>query len=120
MKQVTRYECPFCKKLFKTADRHKCKRDPKLKNCFSCANWDGFEFTEAQIGDDGRREIAADTMPKCAVWESMNLYDHFEADIDAAYVPDWTGDPGNYNFVNVMYQKGWNLQCPGWRAKEAC
>lgn len=38
MKMVTRYKCEWCGGEFKTADRHKCKYDPKFKNCLSCAN----------------------------------------------------------------------------------
>jgi len=36
MKQVIRYQCEFCKKEFKTPDRHYCKKNPELKNCFTC------------------------------------------------------------------------------------
>lgn len=36
MKEVTRYECQFCKKDFKTPNRHECKFNPELKNCFTC------------------------------------------------------------------------------------
>lgn len=36
MKKVIRYECQFCKKDFKTPDRHECKFNPTLKNCFTC------------------------------------------------------------------------------------
>lgn len=38
MKQVTRYLCELCGREFKTPDKHKCKWDPKWKNCLSCAN----------------------------------------------------------------------------------
>ena len=37
------YECEYCKKLFKTSNRHKCKYDPKLKNCYTCKYNHGFE-----------------------------------------------------------------------------
>lgn len=36
LKPIIVYECPHCKKLFKNFDRHDCKKNPKLKNCFSC------------------------------------------------------------------------------------
>ena len=42
MKQVIMYECEFCKKHFKTPNRHVCKYDPKLKNCFTCKHNKGF------------------------------------------------------------------------------
>jgi len=46
MEQVTMYKCELCNKYFKTKNRHKCKYDPKLKNCFSCKhNKDFYEET---------------------------------------------------------------------------
>lgn len=42
------YECEFCKKLFKT-DKHKCKFNPALKNCFTCYNFDGWELETAYL-----------------------------------------------------------------------
>ena len=42
MKEVTRYQCEFCKKDFKTPDRHQCKKDPALKNCFTCKHLKGW------------------------------------------------------------------------------
>ncbi len=43
MKEVIRYECEYCGKDFKTPDRHQCKYDPKLKNCYTCKHNYGFE-----------------------------------------------------------------------------
>ena len=37
MKPVTRYECSYCKNLFKTPDKHHCKMDPVYGNCYACA-----------------------------------------------------------------------------------
>ena len=42
MKQLTVYECEYCKKLFKTPNRHKCKYNPEMKSCFSCKHNKGF------------------------------------------------------------------------------
>lgn len=43
------YECEYCKKLFKT-DRHRCKFNPALKNCFTCFNFDGWNKCEYDNG----------------------------------------------------------------------
>lgn len=43
MKEVTRYECRFCKKDFKTPNKHQCKFRPELKNCFTCKHLKGWE-----------------------------------------------------------------------------
>lgn len=43
------YECEYCKKLFKT-DRHRCKFNPTLKNCFTCFNFDGWDEYEYDNG----------------------------------------------------------------------
>jgi hypothetical protein len=42
MKEVTRYQCEFCNKDFKTPNRHYCKMNPALKNCFTCKHLDGW------------------------------------------------------------------------------
>ena len=43
MKKVLRYQCEYCKKEFHTPDRHKCKFNPVLKNCFTCAELKGWK-----------------------------------------------------------------------------
>ncbi|MDI6789940.1 MAG: hypothetical protein QME44_04530 [Thermodesulfobacteriota bacterium] len=43
MKPLTVYECEWCKKLFRTPDRHQCKKNPALKNCFSCKHLRGWD-----------------------------------------------------------------------------
>lgn len=48
MKQVTRYQCQYCKKDFRTPDKHYCKFNPKLKNCFTCKNLKGWEEGEIE------------------------------------------------------------------------
>lgn len=54
MKKIVVYECEHCKKLFKTPDRHKCKKDPELKNCWTCKHYKG--WIEAYREDDGSPE----------------------------------------------------------------
>ena len=43
MKPIQVYQCEYCKKLFKTPDKHKCKYNPEFRNCFSCKRNKGFE-----------------------------------------------------------------------------
>ena len=50
MKKVTMYECEHCGQYFKTPDRHKCKKDPKKRNCFSC-KWHKQEWTQYETID---------------------------------------------------------------------
>lgn len=42
-KPITMYECQHCKKLFKTPDKHICRRDPEKTNCYTCEHW-GHQF----------------------------------------------------------------------------
>lgn len=42
MKALTVYECEHCKKLFKKPNRHKCKLNPTLKNCWTCKKLKGW------------------------------------------------------------------------------
>ncbi|WP_343348608.1 hypothetical protein [Terrisporobacter petrolearius] len=46
MKKIEVYECEFCKKLFRTPNKHNCKFNPKLKNCFTCKNFKSWSETE--------------------------------------------------------------------------
>lgn len=50
LEKVTRYYCKYCKKDFKTPDRHYCKMNPKLKNCFTCKHLKG--WLESEDGVD--------------------------------------------------------------------
>lgn len=43
MEKVIRYQCEHCKKEFKTPNRHYCKMNPELKNCFTCKHLKGWE-----------------------------------------------------------------------------
>ena len=46
MKPLTVYECEHCKQLFKTPNRHQCKKNPKLKNCYTCKHLKGWQDGE--------------------------------------------------------------------------
>ena len=46
MKPITVYQCQYCKKLFRRQFTHKCKFNPRLKNCFTCKHsmgWSDFQ-----------------------------------------------------------------------------
>lgn len=49
MKKVIRYECEFCKKLFKI-NRHFCFKDPANRACASCRYYLGREDNMANYG----------------------------------------------------------------------
>jgi hypothetical protein len=83
MKPITMYECPYCKKLFKTPDKHRCRRNPELKNCYSCKHW------KHQFVIDTREEYSCEATEACSV-ESDCAFDAFY----------------------VMKNKGWLLNCP--------
>ena len=46
MKPLTVYECEHCKKLFRTPNKHQCKKNPALKNCFTCKHLKGWKDGE--------------------------------------------------------------------------
>lgn len=48
MREIVRYECEWCKKLFKTPNRHKCRFDPKYRNCLSCKHCGKFGTAEEE------------------------------------------------------------------------
>lgn len=72
MTEVTRYNCGYCKKDFRTPDRHECKMNPELKNCFSCKNLKGWkEGYEHEVHADwGTYKEPQSPMPDCGANES--------------------------------------------------
>lgn len=85
MKEVTRYQCKFCKKDFKTPDRHYCKFNPELKNCFTCKNLK--EWSE------GDRYDFQSNYPDCT-----KGYDDYDG--------SWT--------IESIKQVHYNMQCNAW------
>jgi len=82
MKKVTRYQCEFCGKEFRTPDRHECKKNPTLKNCFSCKLLRGWHeerydtwieiYPDCEKGMDGwtLEDIkSANYNMRCEFWE---------------------------------------------------
>ena len=88
MKKVIRYECPYCKKVFKTPDKHQCKKNPKLKNCFTCKYLKG--WLESEDGTDTGFGFYRDpNYPDCA-----------------AGVDGWD--------IESIKSVGYNMQCSDW------
>lgn len=71
MKKVIRFECEFCEKLFKTPDRHKCKYDPKFKNCYSCGHNEGWD--ENRDDEDYRHSGSIDVICKHGEHDAQEL-----------------------------------------------
>lgn len=82
------YECEYCKKLFKT-DRHRCKFNPNLKNCFTCSNFDGWELETAYLGEG----ISCPPYPICKA-ENGDGYD-----------------------IEIIKRMKYNMQCDTWRKR---
>jgi hypothetical protein len=97
MEAITVYKCSYCKKLFRTPNKHKCKMDPVLKNCFSCGHLKCFDEDrqDARYGDAGYRYVN----PVCGHSE------HYEHDTE--------------DIIDVMYHNKprWSLNCPEWKQK---
>jgi hypothetical protein len=97
VKALTMYECEYCKKVFKTPDKHRCKMHPELKNCFSCKHLEKFDedSSPGSYGDSGYRYVS----PVCGHSE------HYEHDTE--------------DIIDVMYHNSprWSLNCPGWESK---
>ena len=85
MKPLTVYECEWCKKLFRTPDRHRCKKNPALKNCFSCKHLKGWFGPEDLYEGEAPR-------PDCAV------------------AP---GDEWDWDIENIKW-RNYDMQCEGW------
>lgn len=91
LKPVTMYECQHCKKLFKTSDRHVCRRDPDYTNCYTCEHW-GHQFS--LISEDGNRVT-------CTPEEACKM--HESSWVEKAH--------------DIMRESGWYLDCPEYKRK---
>lgn len=97
MKAVTMYECEYCKKMFRTSDKHYCKKHPKLKNCFSCKHLERFE---------DKREIGTWGVPSYRYCNPVCGHsEQYEKDTE--------------DIIDLMYNNNpkWNLGCPEWKNK---
>ena len=85
MIEITAWKCKWCDKLFRTPDRHRCKKNPALKNCFSCKHLMGWSDAEELC-------VGESPWPCCAI------------DTDNRW--DW-------DIENIKYMN-YNMQCEGW------
>lgn len=86
MIEITAWKCKWCNRLFRTPDRHYCKKNPALKNCFSCKHLMGWSTDGSDFHDDGP------PYPVCAV--------------DAADRWDWD--------IEIIKNMDYDMQCEGW------
>lgn len=88
MKSIEMYECQHCKKLFRTPDRHNCRRDPDYTNCYSCEHW-GHEFKQ---------------------------YDAYEGDyyfLTSCNIKSTYADEA----FDTMHENRWSMNCPDYKRK---
>ena len=96
MKQVIRYQCELCKKEFKTPDRHYCKKNPKLKNCFTCKHLKGWLESEESVP---------------TYFESETHYIRYPNYPDCAADVGWD--------IEIIKSRNYNMQCEKWEAEES-
>lgn len=92
MKALTMYECQHCKKLFKTPNKHICRRDTAKTNCYSCEHW----LHQFYIDWSGERE------PSCSPEQACNM--HETSVVESAH--------------GLMMENGWYLECSEYKQKE--
>ena len=92
MKEVTRYQCQYCKKDYKTPFRHRCRHNPDLKNCYSCEHWlHRFVINKTH-------NLLADYKPSCKPEETCMVNS------------DYAGEA-----FYIMCNRGWRMDCPNWK-----
>ena len=74
MKEVVRYQCEFCGKDFRTPNKHQCKYDPSLKNCYTCKHCEGWVKEDLIGGVDVRVERLNDISEEQAKKEGIRGY----------------------------------------------
>ena len=105
---LTMYKCEYCKKVFKTQNRHNCKHDPAHKNCLTCKHQMGFDKHEGQYDYYGECVLPPYAMPNCSFKDTEDFGLIFGTELDKS-----EGD-----FIDVMWRKQWKLDCPAWELKE--
>ena len=89
LKPITMYQCHHCKKLFKTPDRHVCRRDPDYTNCYTCEHW-GHQFYMDYSEYNG---------PSCSHEEACKKHE-----------TSWVEEAHH-----IMRESGWYLECPEYK-----
>ena len=90
---VNRYICFNCKKEFKTATRHNCKRDPDKKNCYTCKHNNGWNEIDVE-----------------------HEYDCFGYDVHKEWSVDCARE--NEHTAPDLASMNYELNCPDWEMKE--
>lgn len=93
LKPITMYQCQHCKKLFKSPDKHNCRRDPDKTNCYTCEHW-GHQFYFDKTWDDSGN-MTCDISDACKKHET-------------SYAEEAHG---------IMRENGWYLYCPEYKRK---
>lgn len=93
LKPLVVYECPHCKQLFRTPDKHDCKKDPIKKNCFTCKYSKG--------------------------WNEGRIVDVGFGPYDGPYAPSYPEcvcgyDYGSCTNIEEIKSNGYNMQCKGY------
>jgi len=95
LRPVTLYKCQHCKKYFKTANRHDCRRDPDKTNCYTCKHW-GYQFYFDRSFSEDAEDMTCEPDEACMRHETSY--------VDDAY--------------NIMCRNGWYLDCPEYGRNE--
>ena len=75
LKPITMYQCQHCKKLFKTSNKHDCRRDPDKTNCYTCKHW-GHQFHyDKSYRDEG--EMTCEQIDACEKYETSSVEEAF-------------------------------------------
>jgi hypothetical protein len=93
MRELTVYECEYCKKLFRTKNRHDCKKDPAKKNCFTC------KFLKDWLVSDDGTDVGIGF-----------IRDPNYPDCVAGYGEGWD--------IEAIKSVNYNMQCSGWQQGE--
>lgn len=97
-RQVVRFKCMWCGKVFKTDYLHKCKFDPDKRNCLSCVH---------QIGSDKERGDPMYGEPDIPYFVCDKVDNGTEfCDIDTIARNNWIGKCPDYEAIH------------GWKGKE--
>jgi len=91
MRPIQMYECQHCKKLFRTPDKHNCRKDPDKTNCYTCEHW-GHQF---YIDWGGESSTSCCTEDACKMFETSL--------VEEAH--------------GIMRESGWHLNCPEYKRK---
>ena len=113
MKALTVYECEYCKKLFRTPNRHDCKMRPELKNCWTCKQFKCFEHRQDGPENSYMVALIEKTIDRVKVnkEECTVVGCSYPEIIDCPFWNDGWG-------MDTLQSRKYNLGCEGWEAKK--